>query len=89
MGRISQDIIKKDGYKISALEIENTLLESPIVAEACVLAIPDPKHGEDIGAIIALKPLKHNSNTNSPNATASHDNVDIVNKAIDHGIAQE
>lgn len=88
MGRISQDIIKKDGYKISALDIENTLLESPLVAEACVLSIPEIKHGEDIGAIIALKQHIHNPNSYSSNSTP-YDNADIVTKAIDNAKAQE
>jgi len=29
LGRMSQDIIKRAGYKISALEIENVLLDNP------------------------------------------------------------
>lgn len=61
LGRLSQDIIKKGGYKISALEIENRLLEHPLISEACVLGIPDDKLGEEIGAIIVPK------NTNSSN----------------------
>ena len=31
LGRLSQDIIKKDGYKISALEIEDRLIQHDIV----------------------------------------------------------
>ena len=40
-GRLSQDIIKKGGYKISALEIEAVILSHPEVKEACVYGIPD------------------------------------------------
>jgi malonyl-CoA/methylmalonyl-CoA synthetase len=41
LGRISQDIIKKAGYKISALDIEAMILEMGTVQEVCVLGIPD------------------------------------------------
>ena len=51
-GRLSQDIIKKGGYKISALEIEAVLLEHPQVKEVCVYGIPDEKYGEEITALV-------------------------------------
>ncbi|KAJ4893756.1 Malonate--CoA ligase [Raphanus sativus] len=41
LGRTSADIMKVGGYKLSALEIESTLLEHPTVAECCVLGLPD------------------------------------------------
>ena len=55
LGRISQDIIKKSGYKVGALEIENIILEVETVGEVAVLGIPCDKHGEDIAACIVLK----------------------------------
>ena len=51
-GRLSQDIIKKGGYKISALEIEAVLLEHPQVKEVCVYGLPDEKYGEEITALV-------------------------------------
>jgi len=55
LGRISQDIIKKAGYKISALDIESQILEmgSGKISEVCVLGIPDTKYGEEIGCVYA------------------------------------
>ena len=53
LGRISQDIIKKAGYKISALEIENYLLEHASVREVCVYGVADPKYGEEIACVFA------------------------------------
>eukprot|EP01064_Diplonema_japonicum_P031289 TRINITY_DN5538_c0_g1_i1.p1 TRINITY_DN5538_c0_g1~~TRINITY_DN5538_c0_g1_i1.p1 ORF type:complete len:521 (+),score=149.97 TRINITY_DN5538_c0_g1_i1:76-1563(+) len=53
LGRSSVDIIKSSGYKLSALEIEAVLLESPDVCEAAVLGVPDDTYGEVVGAIIA------------------------------------
>jgi malonyl-CoA/methylmalonyl-CoA synthetase len=51
-GRLSADIIKKGGYKISALDIEGVLLTHPKVKEACVLAVPSEKYGDEIAALI-------------------------------------
>lgn len=45
LGRLSQDIIKKGGYKISALEIEGRILEHPSVLEIVVVGIHDEKQG--------------------------------------------
>jgi malonyl-CoA/methylmalonyl-CoA synthetase len=52
LGRSSSDIIKSGGYKISALEIENVLLEHPDVAECAVVALPSEEWGETIAAAI-------------------------------------
>lgn len=51
LGRMSQDIIKKAGYKISGLEIESHLLEHEKVKEVCVFGIPDEKYGEEIACV--------------------------------------
>mmetsp|Transcript_29620 Transcript_29620/g.22018 ORF Transcript_29620/g.22018 Transcript_29620/m.22018 type:complete len:113 (-) Transcript_29620:16-354(-) len=55
LGRLSGDIIKKGGYKISALEIECVLSKHPKVGEVCVFGISDPKYGEDIYCQIVPK----------------------------------
>lgn len=52
LGRESVDIIKTGGYKISALEIEDTLLKHPSVKECAVIGIEDPKWGEIVAAAI-------------------------------------
>lgn len=55
LGRMSADIIKSGGYKISALDIEGAIHEAlPRVAEAVVVGRPHPKWGEEIVAIIRL-----------------------------------
>lgn len=54
-GRI-KELINKGGEKISPIELDNTLLQNPNVAEAVCFAIPDEGHyGEDIGAAVVLK----------------------------------
>lgn len=50
LGRNSVDIIKTGGYKVSALEIENCLLEHPGVRECAVGAVADGVWGERVAA---------------------------------------
>jgi malonyl-CoA/methylmalonyl-CoA synthetase len=52
-GRLTADIIKSSGYKLSALEIENVILEDADVAECAVLGVPDAVAGERVAALIA------------------------------------
>ncbi|WP_395740390.1 acyl-CoA synthetase [Prosthecobacter sp.] len=55
MGRLSVDIIKSGGYKLSALEIEAALLEHPLIAECAVIGLPDDVWGEAVTAVLVLK----------------------------------
>lgn len=55
LGRSSSDIIKSGGYKISALEIENVLLEHPDIKECAVVALSSEEWGETIAAAIVGK----------------------------------
>lgn len=50
------DIIIRGGENISALEVEEVLLTMPCVAEAAVVAAPDPRLGEHAAAVLRLKP---------------------------------
>jgi len=54
MGRLSVDIIKSGGYKLSALEIEAALLEHPAIRECAVLGLPDDTWGEAVSAAVVL-----------------------------------
>ena len=54
LGRASIDIIKSGGYKLSASEIEATLLEHPSVSEVAVIGVPDDEWGEIVAAAIVL-----------------------------------
>lgn len=55
MGRLSVDIIKSGGYKLSALEIEAALLEHPNIRECAVVGIADDIWGEAVTAAVVLK----------------------------------
>lgn len=52
LGRLSQDIIKRGGYKLSALEIESAILEHRKVQEVVVVGISDPKFGQEVACLI-------------------------------------
>jgi len=55
MGRLSVDIIKSGGYKLSALEIEAALLEHPAIEECAVIGLPDDTWGEAVSAAVVTK----------------------------------
>lgn len=55
LGRNSVDIIKSDGVKLSALEIENAILEHPLVKECTVIGIPNEVYDETVTAVISLE----------------------------------
>jgi malonyl-CoA/methylmalonyl-CoA synthetase len=55
LGRSSVDIIKTGGYKVSALEIEETLLTHPDIKECAVVGIPDPVWGERVVAVLVVR----------------------------------
>jgi len=54
MGRLSVDIIKSGGYKLSALEIESTLLEHPSIRECAVVGVADDTWGEAVAVAVVL-----------------------------------
>ena len=59
MGRLSVDIIKSGGYKLSALEIESTLLTHPAIRECAVVGVPDDTWGEAVAVAIVARDGEH------------------------------
>jgi len=59
MGRLSVDIIKSGGYKLSALEIEDTLLTHPAIRECAVVGMPDDTWGEVVAVAIVPRDGEH------------------------------
>jgi acyl-CoA synthetase len=49
------DVIIRGGENISALEVEEVLLAMPAVAEAVVVAAPDPRLGEHAAAVLRIR----------------------------------
>ena len=55
LGRISVDIIKTGGYKVSALEIEEVLRTHPAIQECAVVGVADLEWGERVCAVLVLQ----------------------------------
>jgi long-chain acyl-CoA synthetase len=51
-----KDMIIRGGYNVYPREIEEVLYEHPDVAEAAVVGVAHPDLGEEIAAVVALKP---------------------------------
>jgi fatty-acyl-CoA synthase len=51
----SKDVIKSGGEWISSVELENALMAHPAVAEAAVIAVPDPKWDERPLAVVVKR----------------------------------
>ncbi|MCW5649771.1 MAG: long-chain fatty acid--CoA ligase [Ramlibacter sp.] len=64
----TKDLIKSGGEWISSVDLENALMAHPAVAEAAVIAIPDPKWSERPLACVVLKP----GQTASPEDLGAH-----------------
>ena len=54
LGRLSVDIIKTGGFKVSALEIEEVLRTHPCIAECAVVGVADDEWGERVSAAVEL-----------------------------------
>jgi acyl-coenzyme A synthetase/AMP-(fatty) acid ligase len=48
-------MIKSQGYRMSPEEIENLLISSGLVHEACAFGLPDPDLGHQVIAVVSLK----------------------------------
>ena len=51
-----KDMIIRGGFNVYPREIEEVLYAFPAVAEAAVIGVPHERHGEEVKAVIALKP---------------------------------
>jgi malonyl-CoA/methylmalonyl-CoA synthetase len=56
LGRLSVDIIKSGGFKLSALEIEDALREHPAIREVAVVGVEDETWGEAVAAAVIPAP---------------------------------
>jgi long-chain acyl-CoA synthetase len=51
-----KDLVIRGGYNVYPREVEEVLYAHPAIAEAAVIGKPDEKFGEEVVAIVALKP---------------------------------
>ena len=74
-GRI-KDLIIRGGENVHPLEVENCLLQHPLVQDASVVGVPDAKYGEAIAAFVIphVAPASngHGNSTGSRSGVARH-----------------
>lgn len=51
-----KDMIIRGGYNVYPREIEDVLYEHPAIREAAVIGVPHDELGEEVAAVVALKP---------------------------------
>ncbi|QGG94967.1 class I adenylate-forming enzyme family protein [Actinomarinicola tropica] len=52
----AKDVVIRGGENVYCAEVEGALYEHPAVTEACVLGVPHRVLGEEVGAVIVLRP---------------------------------
>ena len=48
------DIIKTGGFRVGPYEVENVLMEHPLVTECSIIGVPDSLRGQAIKAVVVL-----------------------------------
>ena len=48
-------MIKSSGFNVYPAQVEAVLYQSPLIAEACVIGVPDPEQVERVKAVVVLK----------------------------------
>ncbi|WP_323179133.1 acyl-CoA synthetase [Streptomyces sp. NBC_00320] len=54
-----KDLIIRGGYNVYPREVEEVLYAHPAVAEAAVVGVPDAVLGEEVAAVVVLRPGAH------------------------------
>jgi len=51
-----KDVIISGGENVSSIEVEDCLFSHPVIAEVCVIGVPDERWGETVKALVVLAP---------------------------------
>lgn len=54
-----KDMVVSGGFNVFPRQVEDALLEDPVVAQAAVVGVPHEKWGEAVHAFVVLKPDEH------------------------------
>ena len=52
----AKDVIIRGGENVYSVEVEAALFEHPAVADCAVIGVPHPVLGEEVGAVVVLRP---------------------------------
>ena len=52
----TKDLIIRGGYNVYPREVEEVLHRHPAVAQAAVVGVPDARYGQDVKAVVVLRP---------------------------------
>ena len=52
----AKDMIIRGGENVYCVEVEAALYEHPAVADCAVIGVPHPVLGEEVGAVVVLRP---------------------------------
>jgi acyl-CoA synthetase (AMP-forming)/AMP-acid ligase II len=52
----AKDMIIRGGENVYCVEVEAALFEHPAVADCAVIGVPHPILGEEVGAVVVLRP---------------------------------
>ena len=51
-----KEMIIRGGFNVYPFEVESVLLEHPAIAQAAVIGVPHPTHGEEVKAFVTMRP---------------------------------
>lgn len=52
----AKDVVIRGGENVYSVEVEGALFEHPAVADCAVIGVPHPTLGEEVGAVVVLRP---------------------------------
>jgi long-chain acyl-CoA synthetase len=58
-------MIKSSGFNVYPAQVESVLFAHPLVADACVIGVPDERQGERVKAVVVLKEPARPSDANA------------------------
>jgi acyl-CoA synthetase (AMP-forming)/AMP-acid ligase II len=68
----AKDMVIRGGENVYSVEIEGVLHDHPAVSEAAVIGIPHPTLGEEVGAVVRLRPGQTATEAELQEHVASH-----------------